>query len=81
MKRKAVSRRVEKMYQEFERIALQGCPPMQKQEMKKAFFVGAFSVLDHLRNSIPDEMSEEEGVEIFQAIQRECQDFLLNLKR
>lgn len=71
--------RVRKMWLQFEASTLQGCPKMQRDEMRKAFYMGAYTLLNHLSNDIDDETSEEDGAEIFQSVLDECTQFFEGL--
>lgn len=69
------SKRVERLWMEYQDQVLKGCPPQQIREMRKAFYTGVFVILIHLKSNIDDRVSEDEGVDIFESIGDECHQF------
>jgi ketopantoate reductase len=70
-----MAKRLLPRWQEFEKLSLTGAPRMQREEMKKAFYMGAATLLAILE-AIPDEASEEEGAAIFEEAYQECKAYL-----
>jgi hypothetical protein len=72
-----ISKRVEKQWLEFERTVMpKNAPPIQRQEMKRAFYSGAFMLLQHLKHGIEEDTTDDEGVDILESIEQECVDFM-----
>lgn len=68
---------IDDMWRSFEESVIPAtAPPVQRQEMKKAFYAGASSILHMGLGVIGDEsVSENAGVAIIQGWQDECQMF------
>ncbi|MEP0872457.1 hypothetical protein NDA01_21815 [Trichocoleus desertorum AS-A10] len=70
-----MKRTVQSQWQSYERsIMPKDAPPIQRKEMRRAFYAGAFVMLN-LAKEVGD-MSEEAGVEALEAYERECKEFL-----
>ena len=52
-------------------------PPVQNQEMKRAFMAGAAEILTRLRNEITD-LPEEEGIEMLEGLWQELLKFWIS---
>lgn len=50
-------------------------PPVQRQEMRRAFYAGAWSMLSALQQLGDAEISEAEGCDALEAYRRECEAF------
>lgn len=48
---------------------------IQKQEMRRSYYVGATAMFE-LFTDMPDDISEEDGAAIISALQQECIEFL-----
>ena len=59
----------------FEQRVLQGAGQIQRKEMEKAFFAGASITLMIIREFGSPEVSEEQGIKIFEAMLKEIQSF------
>ena len=56
-------------------------PPMQREEMKKAFYGGAWIILSMMLNEIgPESVSEDEGMRRLQSWHDECHAFARSVK-
>lgn len=70
-----MTKRLLPIWQAFEQQSLSGAPIEQRVEMQKAFFMGASALLSILQ-SIPDDVSEEEGAQVFEEAYQECNAYL-----
>ncbi len=65
-----------------EHVLPAGAPPVQTQETRRAFYAGAGLLLEALNSAVgPDEVSEDEGVAIFESCHAEITAFLEDVKR
>ena len=53
----------------------------QHDEMKKAFYAGAATVINIMIGVSDDDVSEEAGAEIFEGLRQECLEFSRSLKK
>ncbi len=74
-----ISRRVQKLWQQFEHHNLKGAPDLQKQEMQKAFYAGVLMGLNHIKQNIDDDTTEDQGADMFESIDQECRQFFEKL--
>ena len=70
-----MSKQLLSIWQKFEQQSLVDAPLQQKVEMQKAFYMGASALLSVLK-TIPDDASEEAGVEVFEGLDQECKAYL-----
>lgn len=56
-------------------------PQIQHDEMKKAFYLGAATVIEIMIGVSDDSVSEEAGAEIFEGLRQECIKFARELKK
>lgn len=63
------------IWREFEKRSLSNAPIEQRVEMQKAFYMGASTLLGILQE-IPDDISEDEGAEVFEQLHQECKAYL-----
>lgn len=56
-------------------------PQIQHDEMQKAFYAGAATVINIMINVSDDSVSEEAGAEIFEGLRQECLKFARGLKK
>lgn len=52
-----------------------GAPDVQRREMRRAFFGGAWAMLCEVRRIGDDSVSEEDGVKALDDIAKECEGF------
>jgi hypothetical protein len=50
-------------------------PAIQHQEMRRAFYAGAYSMLVLVTEAAPDSISEDEGVALLEGLAQECAAF------
>jgi hypothetical protein len=71
------SKRVYKQWLDFDHNVIpRHAPAVQRQEMKRAFYAGAFMLLEHLKANLDDDLPEEQGVDILESISQECVEFM-----
>lgn len=70
-----MTKRLLPLWQEFEKASLADAPTQQRVEMQKAFYMGASTLLSILE-TIPDDMSEEAGAEVFEELYQEWKTYL-----
>lgn len=56
-------------------------PAIQHDEMQKAFYAGAATVINIMIGVSDDSVSEEAGAEIFEGLRQECIEFSRGLKK
>ena len=69
---------IEKCWRSYaEHMLPTGASAVQKQETRRAFYAGAGMLLELLTNAVgPDDVSEDAGMEIMQAVHDEMRAFL-----
>jgi hypothetical protein len=56
--------------------------PVQRQEMRRAFYSGAGLLFENMTNAVgPDEVSEDAGLDIMASVDAEIRAFLEDVKR
>lgn len=75
--------RVARAWRQYRMDVLPGAAPaIQVQETRRAFYAGAMLTLETLHDAVgPDTVSEDEGVEIMEAVHTELMVFLEAVKR
>jgi hypothetical protein len=67
---------LDEAWQEFARAVLpRDASAVQRQEMRRAFYGGAFSVLTLMAALGDDSVSEDQGVKVLDQLHRECHAF------
>lgn len=56
-------------------------PQIQHDEMKKAFYAGAVTVIDIMFGVSNDSVSEQTGADIFEGLLQECTEFARGMKK
>lgn len=56
-------------------------PQIQHDEMKKAFYAGAVTVIDIMLGVSNDSVSEQTGADIFEGLLQECTEFARGMKK
>jgi hypothetical protein len=65
-----------------ETLRRQGAKEHQVGEMRKAYYVGFWNALTHLRDDIGDaDLPEEQGVQRLQSLIDECEEFIQTCSR
>jgi hypothetical protein len=59
-----------------ERVLPSDAPSVQKQETRRAFYAGAAHALDVMLRLGEDDVSEDAGVEVLEALRQECRRFV-----
>lgn len=64
-----------------EHVLPSGASATQKRETRRAFYAGAGLLFEKLTNAVgPDDVSEDDGVEIMASVQTEIEAFLRDVK-
>jgi hypothetical protein len=64
-------------WQSFERSAMpKDAPPIQRKEMRRAFYAGVAVMLSLMSELGEDDVSEEAGAAALEALDQECKQFL-----
>lgn len=73
---------LEKEWQGFAKMVLpHNASIVQREEMRKAFIAGAWTVLTHLQEIGQPHIEEIEGVAHLESIKRECEEFSAQIMR
>lgn len=58
------------------RILPKGCSPVQRQETRRAYYAGIWTLLQMVKAIGDDEASEEQGVQELEKLENECISFM-----
>jgi hypothetical protein len=75
---------VKDAWESFERrVVADDAPPIQRQEMRRAFYAGAWAVLITCETISAPDISQEQAVAILASCRKECERFvaLMNMGR
>ena len=73
---------VKSEWESFEAAVMpRGAGIVQRQEMRRAFYAGAWSMLCAVRGIGDDSVSEEQGIETLEAMRRELEAFSFLVKK
>jgi hypothetical protein len=70
-------RRIEQEWQEFEKkIMPKNAPEIQRKEMRRAFYAGAWTMLKLVQSLGADGIPEEDAIGVLEEVDKECIEFL-----
>lgn len=73
---KTKKKRIESLWNDFSRKVIPPtAPPIQRKEMRRAFYAGVWGLLQEMKQLGDDDVSEDAGVEALEAIEAECKEF------
>ncbi|MFN6560050.1 MAG: hypothetical protein RMY28_009600 [Nostoc sp. ChiSLP01] len=82
MKRKKNKLTISSQWQSYETQVLpKGCSAIQLQETRRAFYAGVASVLAFMAQISNEDISEDEGADIIEALMQESRDFTARIGR
>ncbi|MEH2029827.1 MAG: hypothetical protein V7K67_09145 [Nostoc sp.] len=58
------------------KVLPKGCPPVQKQETRRAYYAGIWTLLQMVKELGDDEVSEEQGAQELEKLEEECVSFM-----
>jgi hypothetical protein len=58
------------------RILPKGCSPVQRQETRRAYYAGIWTLLQMVKEIGDDEVSEDQGVQELEKLENECINFM-----
>ena len=72
-----MNNKLQQSWQSYSKAVMpNNAPPIQVQEMRRAFYAGATAMLDITKLLGEEDVSEETGVAALEALQQEIVDFL-----
>ena len=71
-----MTKQIARQWQQFERSSIpKTAPPIQRQEMRRAFYAGAAALLHLAKGLGDDELTEDAGAAALEAMQQEIMEF------
>lgn len=73
---------IERQWKQFDRESIpRTAPPIQRQEMRRAFYAGAAALLHLAKGLGDDEVSEDAGAAVLEAMQQEIVEFFEQVRQ
>jgi hypothetical protein len=58
------------------KVLPKGCSPVQKQETRRAYYMGVWTLMQMIKGLGDDEVSEEQGAKELEKLENECKNFI-----